>query len=81
VPTVLESSIESYKTLTTKNEDEVACMLADGPVTAAIYVNTSLLRYSGGIYDDAESCQPHMVLNHVVLLGCDFLKCYIVSFL
>jgi C1A family cysteine protease len=66
---VREAAIKSYITITSEDENEIACRLATGgPMSVAIFVSSSLLRYSGGIYDDVKSCDPNDPPNHAVLL-------------
>ncbi|CAG9798855.1 unnamed protein product [Chironomus riparius] len=66
---VKEAGITSYRTFTGYRDNEIACLLAaNGPLSVAIFVNSSLIQYSGGIYDDEESCGPNPTPNHAVLL-------------
>lgn len=65
-----EAAISGFNTITSNDEEEIACKLAtNGPMTIAMHVANSFLRYSNGIYDDNVSCGPNVVPNHAVLLG------------
>lgn len=70
VTLIKDVAIRSYRTFVSMNEDTMACTLVSGgPMSVALFVNSSLLRYSNGIYNDVASCSPNAVLNHAVLLS------------
>jgi KDEL-tailed cysteine endopeptidase len=66
---ISDAAIKSFTTLATNDEDKIVCRLMKSPMSVAVFVNSSFLRYSSGIYNDVASCGPNMVLNHALLMG------------
>ncbi|KAG5675052.1 hypothetical protein PVAND_004990 [Polypedilum vanderplanki] len=66
---VSDTAIKGYITLFTDNEDTIVCnLIKGGPMSVAVFVNSTFLKYSGGIYNDVASCKPDLVLNHAILM-------------